>query len=182
MLRAPYGGPDQAASYVTSIDPMRRTSFSSLDNDIRNRRTTRFSNTSPLPLRAEAKVFESAGGYAPTIGIIGAVLGLIQVMKNLANMDNVGRGIAVAFVATIYGIGSANVFFLPAASKLRAQAHSRVRFRELTLEGILGIAEGVHYLLIRIKLEAFLGADPISRKEHMAQSLAARAAPATAKR
>jgi chemotaxis protein MotA len=105
---------------------------------------------------AEAKVYEAAGGYAPTIGIIGAVLGLIQVMKNLANIDEVGRGIAVAFVATIYGVASANIFFLPAAAKLKARAHEVVRTRELMLEGILGIAEGVNQKLIRIKLEAYL--------------------------
>jgi chemotaxis protein MotA len=105
---------------------------------------------------AEAKVFEAAGGYAPTIGIIGAVLGLIQVMKNLANVDEVGRGIAVAFVATVYGVASANLFFLPAAGKLKARTQEQVRMRELTLEGVLGIAAGVNHRLIRIKLEAFL--------------------------
>jgi chemotaxis protein MotA len=105
---------------------------------------------------AEARVFESAGGYAPTIGIIGAVLGLIQVMKNLANVDEVGRGIAVAFVATVYGVASANILFLPSASKLRARAQVLIRIRELMLEGILGIAEGVNHRLIRIKLDAFL--------------------------
>ena len=72
-------------------------------------------------IEAEAKVFEAAGGYAPTIGIIGAVLGLIQVMKNLADIDEVGRGIAVAFVATIYGVAAANIIFLPAAGKLKAR-------------------------------------------------------------
>ena len=76
---------------------------------------------------AEAKVFESAGGYAPTIGIIGAVLGLIQVMKNLANIDEVGHGIAVAFVATVYGVGSANLFFLPAANKIKARMHAETQ-------------------------------------------------------
>jgi chemotaxis protein MotA len=105
---------------------------------------------------AEVKVFEAAGGYAPTIGIIGAVLGLIQVMKNLANVDEVGRGIAVAFVATVYGVASANILFLPSASKLRARAQVLIRIRELMLEGILGIAEGVNHRLIRIKLDAFL--------------------------
>lgn len=105
---------------------------------------------------AEVKVFEAAGGYAPTIGIIGAVLGLIQVMKNLANVDEVGRGIAVAFVATVYGVASANILFLPAASKLRSRAQVLIRIRELMLEGILGIAEGVNHRLIRIKLDAFL--------------------------
>src|ERR1700691_5021017 len=114
---------------------------------------------------AEAKVFEAAGGYAPTIGIIGAVLGLIQVMKNLANIDEVGRGIAVAFVATVYGVASANIFFLPAASKLKARAHELVRTRELVMEGILGIAEGINQKLIKIKLEAYLENNPPSKKE-----------------
>jgi chemotaxis protein MotA len=113
---------------------------------------------------AEAKVYEAAGGYAPTIGIIGAVLGLIQVMKNLANIDEVGRGIAVAFVATVYGVASANIFFLPTASKLKARAHDVVRARELMLEGILGIAEGINQKLIKIKLEAYLEKNPPSKK------------------
>jgi chemotaxis protein MotA len=104
---------------------------------------------------AEAKVFEAAGGYAPTIGIIGAVLGLIQVMKNLANIDEVGHGIAVAFVATVYGVGSANIFFLPAASKIKARAHKTMMIRELALEGVVGIVEGLNPKLIRSKLEAY---------------------------
>jgi chemotaxis protein MotA len=104
---------------------------------------------------AEAKVFEAAGGYAPTIGIIGAVLGLIQVMKNLANIDEVGHGIAVAFVATVYGVGSANIFFLPAASKIRARAHKTTLIRELALEGVVSIVEGLNPKLIRSKLEAY---------------------------
>ena len=103
----------------------------------------------------ESKVFEAAGGYAPTIGILGAVMGLIQVMKNLANIDEVGRGIAVAFVATLYGVGSANLVFLPAANKLKARAHELVQLRELMLEGVLSIAEGLNQKLIRIKLEAY---------------------------
>ena len=81
-------------------------------------------------------------------------------MKNLANVDEVGRGIAVAFVATIYGVGAANIFFLPAAGKLKARTHELVRIRELTLEGILGIAEGVNHRLIRIKLDAFPEKNP----------------------
>ncbi len=104
---------------------------------------------------AEAKVFESAGGYAPTIGIIGAVLGLIQVMKNLANIDEVGHGIAVAFVATVYGVGSANVFFLPAGAKIRARMQRVIQNRELMLEGVAGIVEGLNPKLIRSKLEAY---------------------------
>ena len=112
---------------------------------------------------AESRVFEAAGGYAPTIGIIGAVLGLIQVMKNLANIDEVGRGIAVAFVATIYGVGAANVFFLPAASKLRARSQTAVEARELILEGVISIAEGMHPKLIRSQLEAYVspGGQPV---------------------
>lgn len=105
---------------------------------------------------SEAKVFEAAGGYAPTIGIIGAVLGLMQVMKNLANIDEVGRGIASAFVATVYGVGSANLFFLPAAAKLKARLKDGVRLRELMLEGVLSIVEGLNPKLIRTKLDAYL--------------------------
>ncbi len=103
----------------------------------------------------EAKVFDSAGGYAPTIGIIGAVLGLIQVMKHLENIDEVGRGIAVAFVATVYGVASANLFFLPVASKLRARAHRASQIKELMLEGVVAIVEGLNPKLIRTKLEAY---------------------------
>ena len=107
-------------------------------------------------LEAEAKVYESAGGYAPTVGIIGAILGLIQVMKHLDHIDQVGRGIAVAFVATVYGIGIANLGFLPAANKLKARAARDVLLRELALEGVISIAEGLNPKLIRIKLEAYL--------------------------
>jgi chemotaxis protein MotA len=104
----------------------------------------------------EAKVFECAGGYAPTIGIIGAVMGLIQVMKNLANIDEVGHGIAVAFVATVYGVGSANIFFLPAATKIKCRVQHECRMREMMLEGTLAIAEGLNPRLLESKLEAFL--------------------------
>jgi len=104
---------------------------------------------------AEAKVFEGAGGYAPTIGIIGAVLGLIQVMKNLANIDQVGHGIAVAFVATVYGVGLSNLFFLPAAQKIRARAHAETQRKEMMVEGVSGIVEGLNPKLIRLKLEAY---------------------------
>lgn len=104
---------------------------------------------------AEARVWEAAGGYSPTIGIIGAVMGLIQVMKHLDDIKEVGHGIAVAFVATVYGVGIANIFFLPAANKLRARIH-RARIRnEMVLEGVLAIAEGLNPTLIRLKLSAF---------------------------
>jgi chemotaxis protein MotA len=108
-----------------------------------------------LKADSEAKVFECAGGYAPTVGIIGAVLGLIQVMKNLANIDEVGHGIAVAFVATVYGVASANLFFLPAGSKIRARATAEIQRKELILEGVSGIVEGLNPKLIRLKLEAY---------------------------
>lgn len=104
---------------------------------------------------AEAKVWESAGGYAPTIGIIGAVMGLIQVMKHLEDIKEVGHGIAVAFVATVYGVGSANIFFLPAANKLRARLRDAVALQEMVLEGVVGIVEGLNPTLIRLKLESF---------------------------
>ncbi len=104
---------------------------------------------------AEAKVYDDAGGYAPTIGIIGAVLGLIQVMKNLQNIEEVGRGIGVAFVATVYGIGTANIFFLPAGSKIRARTQRLIQMQEMILEGVSGIVEGLNPRLIRSKLEAY---------------------------
>lgn len=109
---------------------------------------------------AEAKVWEAAGGYAPTIGIIGAVLGLIQVMKHLEDIRVVGHGIAVAFVATVYGVGSANIFFLPIAAKLRARLRDAVLMREMALEGVSGIVQGLNPTLIRMKLEAFCPAKP----------------------
>lgn len=103
-----------------------------------------------------AKVFDSAGGFAPTIGIIGAVLGLIQVMKNLANLEEVGHGIAVAFVATVYGVGLANVLLLPAGGKIRARAAKDRQIQELALTGVIGIVEGSNPKLIRNKLNAYL--------------------------
>jgi len=112
---------------------------------------------------AEAGVWESAGGYAPTIGIIGAVLGLIQVMKHLENIEEVGKGIAVAFVATIYGVGVANLFLLPAAAKMKSVARARQRISELALEGVIGIAEGLNPKLIQNKLEAYLDNEPAAR-------------------
>jgi chemotaxis protein MotA len=104
---------------------------------------------------SEARVFECAGGYSPTIGIIGAVLGLIQVMKSLSNIEEVGHGIAVAFVATVYGVGVANIFLLPAANKIKCRAHHEVQMKELILEGVVGIVEGLNPKMIRMKLDAY---------------------------
>jgi chemotaxis protein MotA len=101
-------------------------------------------------------VFESAGGFAPTIGIIGAVMGLIQVMQHLDHIDEVGRGIAVAFVATIYGVGSANILFLPSAGKLRFRLNEEQRVQEMTLEGVISIIEGMNPRMIEVKLQSFL--------------------------
>ena len=109
---------------------------------------------------ADAKVFESAGGFAPTIGIIGAVMGLIQVMKNLANIEEVGHGIAVAFVATVYGVASANLFFLPAAGKIKARSHRETERKDLMLEGVSAIVEGLNPKIIRKKLEPYLEQPP----------------------
>ncbi len=103
-----------------------------------------------------AKVFDSMGGYSPTIGIIGAVMGLIHVMGNLADPSMLGSGIAVAFVATIYGVALANLFFLPVGNKLKAIALRQSRYREMLLEGILSIAEGENPRSIELKLQGFM--------------------------
>lgn len=103
-----------------------------------------------------AKVYEGYGGYSPTIGIIGAVMGLIHVMNNLADPSKLGSGIAVAFVATIYGVGFANLIFLPVANKLKALVHNQTQFREMVIEGIISIAEGENPRNIETKLEGYL--------------------------
>ena len=102
------------------------------------------------------RVFEAAGGFAPTVGIIGAVLGLIQVMQHLQNIDEVGRGIAVAFVATIYGVGSANLFFLPAAGKLKSRIREEQLIREMTMDGVISILEGMNPRMLELKLLGLL--------------------------
>jgi chemotaxis protein MotA len=102
------------------------------------------------------QVFESAGGFAPTVGIIGAVLGLIQVMQHLDKIDEVGRGIAVAFVATIYGVGSANLLYLPAAGKMKIRIREEQIIREMTLEGVASILEGINPRMLETKLLGFL--------------------------
>jgi chemotaxis protein MotA len=108
-----------------------------------------------------ARVFEAMGGYAPTIGIIGAVLGLIHVMKNLSDPALLGPGIATAFVATVYGVGLANLFFLPVANKLKAQTLSRSQGRELIIDGIISIAEGENPRNVKTKLSGYLDDSPV---------------------
>jgi len=102
------------------------------------------------------QVFESAGGFAPTIGIIGAVLGLIQVMQHLDKIDEVGRGIAVAFVATVYGVGSANLLYLPMAGKMKLRIRDEQIMREMKLEGVASILEGMNPRMLETKLLGFM--------------------------
>ena len=102
------------------------------------------------------QLFESAGGFSPTIGIIGAVLGLIQVMQHLDKIDEVGKGIAVAFVATLYGVGAANLILLPAAGKLKIRIRDEQIIREMTIEGAVSILEGINPRMLREKLLGFL--------------------------
>ncbi|MDX2462961.1 MAG: flagellar motor protein [Porticoccus sp.] len=103
-----------------------------------------------------AKVYEAMGGYSPTIGIIGAVLGLIHVMNNLSDPATLGPGIAVAFVATIYGVGLANFFFLPMSNKLKTLSRNLTHYQEMLLEGMSSIAEGENPRTIQSKLEGYL--------------------------
>lgn len=103
-----------------------------------------------------AKVLEAAGGYSPTVGIIGAVLGLIHVMSNLSDINAVGHGIAAAFVATIYGVFVANVLFLPLAGRIKMIVREETNLRNLTLVGVLAIQEGMNPKLVRERLSAFI--------------------------
>src|SRR5689334_16023185 len=125
-----------------------------------------------LDTKAEAEeryplVFESAGGFSPTVGIIGAVLGLIQVMQHLDKIDEVGRGIAVAFVATIYGVGAANLLLLPAAGKLRIRLREEQAQREMVLEGVISILGGMNPRMLRNSLRSFLGQSRVELEENL---------------
>ncbi|MGH8684983.1 MAG: flagellar motor protein, partial [Nitrosospira sp.] len=106
--------------------------------------------------RQGARVWEAAGGYAPTIGILGAVMGLIQVMENLSDPTHLGAGIAVAFVATIYGVGLANLAFLPIANKLKTLIARQVLMREMLVDGLVGIANGENPRLIAGRLKGYM--------------------------
>lgn len=103
-----------------------------------------------------SKVWQAAGGYAPTIGILGAVLGLIHVMENLSDPSKLGSGIAVAFVATVYGVGSANLFFLPMSGKLKYLIEQEVVMREMLIEGLVSIANGENPRVIESKLQGYI--------------------------
>jgi chemotaxis protein MotA len=106
--------------------------------------------------RQGARIWEAAGGYAPTIGILGAVMGLIQVMENLSDPTRLGAGIAVAFVATIYGVGLANLAFLPIANKLKSLISRQVLMREMLVDGLVGIAKGENPRLITGRLQGYI--------------------------
>ena len=107
-------------------------------------------------MRQSARIWEAAGGYSPTIGILGAVMGLIHVMENLSDPSKLGAGIAVAFVATIYGVGLANLVFLPMANKLKANINRLVVQREMIVDGLVGIAYGDNPRIIESRLQGFI--------------------------
>lgn len=116
--------------------------------------------------KVNSKVFKSAGGYAPTIGILGAVLGLIHVMENLNDPSKLGAGIAVAFVATVYGVGSANLLFLPFATKMEMRHRHNMILKEMMLEGVVSVSTGENPRLIEEKLNSFLS--EIEKNKHPA--------------
>ena len=167
------------AQLVTFANKARRSGIVSLDQDLgsvhdpflKQALMLAVDGTEPAELRkimqldidnsSEAEeripqVFESAGGFSPTVGIIGAVLGLIQVMQHLDNITEVGRGIAVAFVATIYGVAFANLLYLPSAGKLKIRHREEERHKELMLEGVISILEGMNPRMVELKLKTFL--------------------------
>lgn len=113
-------------------------------------------NTFEDEWRQSAKIWESAGGYSPTIGILGAVMGLIHVMENLSDPTKLGAGIAVAFVATIYGVGLANLVYLPIAGKLKYYISRMVASKEMLIDGLVGIAVGDNPRLIESRLQGYM--------------------------
>src|SRR5256885_1213510 len=140
---------------VDGTEPQELRKIAELDLDNELEREERF-----------PQVFESAGGFSPTVGIIGAVLGLIQVMQHLDKLDEVGRGIAVAFVATIYGVGAANLILLPVAGKLRIRLCEEQVQKEMVLEGVIAILGGMNPRMLRNSLRSFVG-DSVSEREEI---------------
>ncbi|WP_432697751.1 flagellar motor protein [Marinobacterium sp. YM272] len=110
------------------------------------------------------KVIESLGGYAPTLGIIGTVLGLIQVMANLTEPETLGQGIATAFVSTIYGVGLANLLLIPTANKIKRLVQGRAQYQEMVMDGLVFIAEGQGPEVIRQRLQGYLETDDAAPK------------------
>ena len=123
-----------------------------------------------------AKFFEAMGGYSPTIGIIGAVLGLIHVMANLTDIEKVGEGIAGAFVATIYGLVLANVLCLPMGARIKMQVKEQVKLKEMMLSGVLAIQQGMNPKLVRDRLASFLPAHGSAKGDAPAGAMAKAAA------
>lgn len=115
-------------------------------------------------LMAGAKIYVDAGGYSPTIGIIGAVLGLIHVMSNLSDTSKLGSGIAVAFVATVYGVASANLLFLPLGSKIKRKIKKRMETQHMILEGAIGVLSGLNPFVIEERLKAFVQEEPMTKR------------------
>lgn len=129
---------------IDGIDPFKLKEILEAELDVHEQRE-----------RAAARIWEAAGGYAPTIGIIGAVLGLIHVMENLADPSQLGSGIAVAFVATIYGVGLANLVFLPIGNRLKSIVGAEVQQREMLIDAFFGIALGDNPRIIQERLSAY---------------------------
>lgn len=114
-------------------------------------------------LDSGARVFNDAGGFAPTIGIIGAILGLIHIMNNLTDTSKLGAGIAVAFVATIYGVGSANLVFIPIANKIRRRISSDIAIKKMILAGALGVVNGLNPYVLEQKLISYIPEADVNR-------------------
>jgi chemotaxis protein MotA len=115
-----------------------------------------------------AQVFEAAGGYAPTLGIVAAVLGLMRAMQDMSSPDHVGSGIASAFVATVYGLGAANLIFLPVATRLRTHARLHALRREFTIEGVLALHAGLHPRMVEERLNGYVTPVTGSRESEVA--------------
>jgi chemotaxis protein MotA len=183
VVKVLFGGPAREGEYIKEITgyaaKARKNGIISLEADIKTtkdpflRKALRFvvDGVEPKVLQGileteigkldeegemPAKFFEAAGGFAPTIGILGAVLGLIQVMQNLSDPSKLGEGIAVAFVATVYGVGSANLVFLPFAGKLKYRHKKEIAIKGMMLEGILAMQAGEHPQIIEERLKAYV--------------------------
>jgi chemotaxis protein MotA len=120
---------------------------------------------------ADAKTLEVAGGFAPTIGIIGTVVGLIEVLRHFANLQSVGFGIGTAFISTIYGLALANLLLLPAAHRIHARVAENFEIQELIMEGVLALADSVHPALIRLRLNSYLREPKLRARETAAAAV-----------
>ncbi|MGJ0517235.1 MAG: flagellar motor protein [Methylomicrobium sp.] len=123
--------------------------------DIRNTLELEINSREDVDLQG-AKMLEAMGGYAPTIGMLAAVMGLIHVLENLSDPKMLGAGIATAFVATVYGVGSANLFFLPMANKVKTYVYASSQAKEMIAEGLIAISQGENPRNIKLKLSAYL--------------------------